>query len=132
MVHDMNCQYVGNGLFHGDSPGDAVRHYFGCLRFSEREAFLDELEDTDKSKLRIKSEMTRIAKLRNILEVEGPRTASGNILDSFKKTVSHYWPGRRRDYSHLNVTPPPQADPNHPGCAEEREKDVSDNEDFPF
>lgn len=122
MVDYTTCQSSGNGLVHGDSPDDAVLHYFGCLKFSEREAFLDELEDTNKLKLRIRAETSRIAKLRSILEAEGPTTASGKVLDGLKKTVSHYWPGERRDYSHLQTTPPPQADPNHPGVPEEREK----------
>jgi len=123
MVDYATCQSSGTGLVHGESPDDAVLHYFGCLKFSEREAFLRELDDADKPKQRILAELARISKLRSIFEVEGPRTASGKVLDSFKKTMSNYWPRKKRTYKHLRVTPPPPADRNDPRIPEEKEKD---------
>jgi len=109
MVDYTTCQTSGKGLVHGESPDDAVLHYFGCLRFSERADFLAELDETNRLKLRIQEETNRIQKLRNIFEAEGPRTSSGKVLDSFKKTLSH-WSRIERSYAHLEgATPDPGA-----------------------
>ncbi|TVY93931.1 hypothetical protein LAWI1_G000709, partial [Lachnellula willkommii] len=119
MVDYTTCQNSGKGLVHGESPDDVVLHYFGCLKFSERADFLAELDETNKLKLRIREETKRIEKLRDIFEAEGPRTSSGKVLDSFKKTLSH-WSGIKRSYTHLEGAIP---DPGTLDGPEERAKE---------
>jgi hypothetical protein len=122
MVDYTTCQSSGHGLVHGDSPDDAVLHYYGCLKFAERADFLAELDETNTLKQRIHEETARISKLRHIFEKEGPRTPSGKMLDNFKKTLSH-WPGRKRSYSHLKSAIPAPTDPDALDGPEERAKE---------
>lgn len=98
---------VVQGLTHGNSIEDGLLHFSGCMKFSERDAFLQTLPITSKLKLRIAEEQVRIAKLRNVLEAEGLRTDTGKLLRSFKATLSQRLP-RRRSYTHLNL---PERDP---------------------
>jgi hypothetical protein len=89
------CSGTNDSVSHGDLIEENVLHYFGCLKFSEREDFLESLEETDKVKLRIEEELSRTAKLRKILEAEGLKTETGRLLRSFKATLSHWLPKRR-------------------------------------
>jgi hypothetical protein len=90
------------GLTHGNSIEDGLLHFFGCLEFSAREAFLTALPETNRLRLRILEEQARIAKLRNVLEAEGLKTENGKLLRSFKATLSQRLP-RQRSYSHLKL-----------------------------
>lgn len=122
MVDYTTCQASGAGLVHGDSLDDAILHFSGCLKLSERADFLAELDETNKIKLQIREKTGRVARLRSILDAEGPRTPSGKILDNFKKTFSH-WSGEKRSYSHLEVaTEASDATPTLE-APEEREKE---------
>lgn len=80
-----SCQHEGKGLAHGDTTGDAVTHYFGCLKYAERDSFLDNLSGADdKVKKKIQKEEDRIERLRGIFEAERDSTASGKLLRQFK------------------------------------------------
>jgi hypothetical protein len=91
-----------SGLTHGNSIEDGILHFFGCIKFSERDKFLADLPETDKLKVRILEEQARIARLRKVLENEGLKTETGTLLRSFKAFLSQRLP-RRRSYSHLEV-----------------------------
>lgn len=91
-----------SGLTHGNSIEDGLVHFSGCIKFSEREEFLEALPETDKLKIRILEEQARIARLRKVLEDEGSKTDTGKLLRSFTATLSSRLP-RRRSYSHLKV-----------------------------
>ena len=93
---------LDNRAGHGTSTEDGLLHFFGCLRFSQRDDFLQSLPETDKLRLRISAELARIAHLRKIFEKEGLRTETGKLLQSFKTTLFQRLP-RRRSYSHLDM-----------------------------
>ncbi|CAG8962177.1 hypothetical protein HYFRA_00005226, partial [Hymenoscyphus fraxineus] len=84
------CQKKGEdgkkGLKHGDTAGDAVTHYLGCLRISERESFLNDLPSPadEKVKQKILNEEERIRDLRKTFEAGGNSTASGKLLCKFQ------------------------------------------------
>ncbi|CAG8975127.1 hypothetical protein HYALB_00004426 [Hymenoscyphus albidus] len=58
---DTKCQ---SGFLHG--PGDLNSHFFGCLKQSEREGFLNRLPAN--SRARVRNEELRITRLRSIAE----------------------------------------------------------------
>lgn len=81
----ITCQEGENKLAHGDTTGDAVTHYFGCLRYDERESFLNSLSGQDeKVKRKIQAEEIRIERLRGIFDAEREITASGKLLRQIK------------------------------------------------
>jgi hypothetical protein len=84
-------------LVHGTSAStdNVVLHFFGCLRFDERESFLDSLETSDKARQRIEEEQARISALRAIFEMEGHNTAAGSLLYRFKMHLRQRLPTYR-------------------------------------
>jgi hypothetical protein len=83
---------------------DQMLHVFGCLTYSQRDAFLNSLPDTHVLKLRVTEEQERIAKLRTLFETQGLRTDAGKVLRRFRSILSQRLPRRRRSYSHLNIS----------------------------
>ena len=104
---DIRCQdCLTNGTSDLAQDSDIERsllHFFGCLKFSEREAFLRNLPEDDRLKARIRKEQARTATLRKIFEREGLTTTNGKLLKTFRHTLSQRFP-RRRGNSHL-LTP---------------------------
>jgi hypothetical protein len=88
------------GLTHDNDVEGELDHYFGCLKFSEREEFLHNLPEDDRLKTRILKEQTRIARLRKIFNDEGSKTTNGKLFENFRQTLSQRFPGRR-SYLHL-------------------------------
>lgn len=86
------CQGSNDGGIHGNSIEERLLHFFGCLRFSDREKFFRSLEAEDKLRARVEEELARTAKLRKIFETEGLNTETGKLLQSFKATRATRFP----------------------------------------
>ena len=76
------------GIAHGTNFDDGLFHYFGCLKFSEREDFLAALPNGDQLKTRILAEQTQILRLRQIFEGQGRRTGVGKLLRQFQQAIA--------------------------------------------
>jgi hypothetical protein len=128
MIDYSECQSRVDRLTHGISPStdNAVLHFFGCLRFEERQSFLDRLDDSDRAKQRIQEEHARIDNLRNIFEMEGHNTAAGSLLYRFKVTLGYKFPNHN-NLPRARIDPVPSARSaearRNLKRAEEREKD---------
>jgi hypothetical protein len=66
---------------------DVSKHYFGCLRDTERQHFYNRLPE--ESQRRIRRKAHRIAQLRAKLECQ-PETKAGTLLKVFKETISDW------------------------------------------
>lgn len=87
MIHysEEKCK---SGLHREWSIEEGIIHYFGCLKFDDRDAFFNELRDDDKLKEAIVKEKSRISRLRGKFEREGSKTDYGKLLSSFKAARS--------------------------------------------
>lgn len=90
-----------SGLHHEWGIDDGVLHYIGCLRFDEREIFLDALPDDDKLKKAIIEEEKRIQGLRRVFEHEAHDSENGKLLENFKDALVQVFPA--------HVSPPPSS-----------------------
>jgi hypothetical protein len=77
---------------HENQVLDVSKHYFGCLRDSERHHFYNRLPE--RSQRRIRREARRIAQLRTKLECQSESKA-GVLLKGFKEAISD-WRGVHR------------------------------------
>lgn len=104
-------------------------HYFGCLRFEGRKTFFDALEETDKLRVAIVEEESRISRLRAVFEREGPTTPNGKLLSSFKIAQSHWYPLPSR---RAHPPPPTAAAPENgsPNATKEPEVELLDFDDL--
>ena len=105
--HSDNCD---SGFHHKSSIEDDVLHYFGCLRFDERQAFFEGLNKADKLTLRIVEEEARIFKLREAFEADGSNTPRGKLLVRFKVTRNHWSRPTARSRSEALPQAPTQVD----------------------
>jgi hypothetical protein len=134
MVNYLDCQsrvpfkVIGKTreyrMVHGTSAStdNVVLHFFGCLRFEEREKFLASLEPSDKARQRIEEEQARISALRNMFEMEGQNTAAGSLLYRFKVNLRQRLPTHRPRIIPLPNTRSEMAQQNL-RRAEDREKE---------
>jgi hypothetical protein len=72
---------------HDNRVLNVTRHYFGCLRDSERQHFYSQLPE--KSQRRICREARRIKQLRATLEYQ-PETTAGSLLKDFKECMNNW------------------------------------------
>jgi hypothetical protein len=119
-----NCD---SGFHHKSSIEDDVLHYFGCLRFEDRPAFFEGLNETDKLRLRIAEEEARISKLREAFEVDGSNTPRGKLLVRFKVTRNHWSRPTARSRSEA----PPQAQTREAQASQQKQEENNiDLDDF--
>ncbi|KAH9209026.1 hypothetical protein DL95DRAFT_467167 [Leptodontidium sp. 2 PMI_412] len=90
------------GKAHGTNFDDGLFHYFGCLKFSDREDFLAALPNGDQLKIRILAEQTQILRLRQIFEEQGRRTGVGKLFREFQQAIADRFP---RPIGHLGSGP---------------------------
>jgi hypothetical protein len=114
-----NCK---SDFLHG--PRDLYSHFFGCLRTSEREDFLQCLPE--RSRARIQEEEHHVAQLRSIFEARQD-TEEGRLLRRHKQSLRRW-----REVARLKTGPqsPPQNVPNGhlPTNGEPPEDDPVDDE----
>ncbi|KAN0096257.1 hypothetical protein V8E51_015062 [Hyaloscypha variabilis] len=91
------CKGSSDTGIHSNSIEDGLLHFFACLKFSEREGYLESLQGTERLELRqrIVDELARTARLRKIFEAEGLKTETGRLLKSFKATLHQQFQRRR-------------------------------------
>jgi hypothetical protein len=84
-----------SGMCHSHhNTEEAMAHYFGCLRSSEKPKFLNELAD-DRLKQLISDEERRVTKLRSLLDRMDSKESGdirAKLLKSFASTLSHFFP----------------------------------------
>lgn len=123
-----NYRDTCDSRFHHESSIEGnVLHYFGCLKFAERQPYFESLGEKDKLKLRILEEEARIRKLREAFEADGSRTPNGKLLERFRITRNHW---RRPTAVQSRSEAPPQA-PNPAAqasqqCPENKHIDLDD------
>jgi len=91
------CKGSSDTGIHSNSIEDGLLHFSACLKFSEREGYLESLQGTERLELRqrIVDELARTARLRKIFEAEGLKTETGRLLKSFKATLHQQFQRRR-------------------------------------
>jgi len=87
MPHHARPQMCLSTKEHNNRVLDVSKHYFGCLRESDRRRFYNELPE--KEQIRIRRQARRIEQLRTKLECQ-PESKAGALLKIFKEAISDW------------------------------------------
>ncbi|KAI1637889.1 hypothetical protein F4809DRAFT_660759 [Biscogniauxia mediterranea] len=97
--YSANANQCVSSCSHDERISNIFLHYSGCLRFSQRQSFLQKLPRN--SRLRLERETKRVDMLRRRLELLGKENSATDTILDFQLCLDHYreskgWPLLRR------------------------------------